>query len=343
MPTTQKMRSAEDKTIIRDFTDATTIVPREQTLLEDLGLWSETNTEYLYTDSIEIEREIMRISDMPVNARDAERNYLGASDVQSVFFKVPFRTLDTKVTPKDRFALRKYGTVEQDEQVSNLVFKKVQATQKSHGRMHRLAQYTALVDNKVYAKDAAGNDVTSLAKNFSNVWDAPRLTKTLNLSEQKDPFIELEEVRQKIITNAGDNGDNYQLIFIVSSSDFQALTHHPDVEAAYSQYRSADEPLRKRLSGNRNNQMFTHQGITIISDISGQIANGKGYLLPLDFEDMFVRLYAPANTLDDDGVMAKEMYLWTKESRRVFVMESEVAVAYLINRPELICDVTINA
>tara|TARA_Y100001956_G_C4121822_1_gene187859 strand:+ start:1862 stop:2893 length:1032 start_codon:yes stop_codon:yes gene_type:complete len=342
MPTTQKMRTTEDKTIIQDFTPALALEKRTFTLLEDLGLWDEANTEYLYTDSLEVEREIENISEMFANARGGERNYMVPQDAETAFFKVPFFTLDGRVDPKDRFKLRKFGTVEQSVEVENLVAKKVSGVQRSHANLHRMAQYVALVDNKVHAIGKDGKEIKSIAKDFSSVWGTNRLTHTMDLQSDKDPLAELETVRQQIIKNAGDNGDDYRLVVLLSSADFQAIVHHPTVEAAYSAYSSAEEPLRNRLSGNKNNQMFTHQGVTLISDISGKIKAGKAHLMPLDFDGMFTRLYSPADTLDQDGEIAKEAYMWTEESRRVYRLESEVAVAYIIKRPELICDITVS-
>ena len=339
---TQPLRTTEDKTIIQDFTDALALEKRSYTLLEDLGLWTEANTEYLYTDNMEIEREIENVSDMFANARGGERNYVVPHDAETAFFKVPFFTLDGKVTPKDRFRLRKFGTADQTVEVENLVAKKVNGIRRSHTNLHRTAQYKALVKNKVHAVGKGGVEIASLAKNFDTVWNTTRLTHTMDLTADDDPLAALESVRQDIIKAAGDDGDDYQLAIIINSKDFAAVTVHPSIEAAYSQYSSAEEPLRNRLSGNKNNQMFTHQGITLISDISGKVAEGTAHLMPLDFDGMFCRLYSPADTLDQDGEIAKEAYLWTEESRRVYRMESEVAVAYIIKRPELICDITIS-
>lgn len=324
---------------VTDYTPLMALKPRSQNLLEELGIFSEATTEYLDGEFAEFEREEKGLTGMYNVSRGADRQFAGTESARKELFRVPFATLDAITKPQEVNAFREYGTENTPASVERLVERKIEHIQRSHARYVRDVQYHALVSNKVFAFDKDGNELTGLAKNYSTVWGAPRNTETLNLADAStDPFIALGKGRTNVIQNAGDDGDNYGIMYLVETEQFEAIVTHPLVQAAYESFPSEQDPLRKRLSGNRNNRVFRHKGVVIVEDFSGKIVNTKGYMLPIDFDGLAAAAYAPADTNEHVGTISEGSYLFMKENFRATTVESEVSYMVSLNRPELITE-----
>ena len=326
---------------VTDYTALMALAPRSQNFLQELGLFGDFNTEYSDSRYGEFEREEKGITTMHNVARGADRQFAGSESSRKEIIEIPYATLDTSVKPSEVEAFREYGTADAPASVSQLVNRKVAHIQRSHARYIRNVMYTALVNNRIHAVNAAGAQITTLAKNFSTLWGAARQTGTIDLTDAAtDPFDVLETQRQAISLLAGDDSDSYQMLYICNTTQFSRLTGHARVRAAYENYSSDQEPLRRRLGGDRINKFFTHKGITIVEDVSGQISNTQGFMLPLGIEDMWQLRYAPAHTLDHVNQVSEGSYLFMVEGWRQVGVESEVAVAAVLCRPELVADIT---
>lgn len=329
---------------VTDYTPLMALKPRSQNLLEQLGIFSEGSTEYLTGEWAEFEREEKGLTNMHNVERGADRQFAGTEQARKEALRVPFATLDSVTKPQEVNAFREYGTENMPASVERLVNKKIEHIQRSHARYIRDVQYQAIVNNKVYAFDKDGNELTSLAKNYSTLWGAARDTQTMDLTNAAvDPFSELAKGRLNLIQNAGDDGDGYRVIYLVDTTQFDLIITHPLVEAAYSQYPSDQEPLRRRLGMTNefsNNRVFEHKGITVIEDISGKIASTKGYMIPVGLE-IASAAYAPADTVMHVGQVSEGSYLFMKETMRSTVIESEVAYLAMLTRPELISEFTV--
>ena len=328
---------------VTNYTALLALKPRSQNLLEELGLFTEENTDYLTGENAEFEREVKGLTKMYNVSRGADRQFAGSEGSEYQILKVPFATLDGVTKPHEVQGFREYGTENTPASIKVAVEKKIAHIQRSHQRYVRDAQYSALVDNKVYAFDSNGTELTSLAKNFSTLWGAARNTGAINYSATTvDPFDALEAARNNVTAKAGDDADGYDIIYICSSKEFSALVSHPKVQAAYDSYASSQEPLRLRLNGNKNNRMFSHKGVTVWEDISGKVADTKGFVVPTGIADMFGAAYAPADLVSEVNEIAQSGYLFMVENHRSVVVESEVAYMAMITRPELITDITVS-
>lgn len=324
-----------------DYTPLMALVPRSKNLLEDLGIFSDANTDYKDGEYMEMERELKGKTKMHTANRGAERQFAGTEGAEKHILQIPFAPLDAVTKPQEVNAFREYGTENSNATIEAVVERKIAHIQRSHADYIRRAQYSAIVNDKVYAPLADGSD-SPLAKNFSTLWGKSRGTTSIDFSAStKDPFEALEEGRTQIIENAGDDGDDYAIMALVNTRQFTALVNHPLVEAAYANYPSEQEPLRNRLSGNKMNRIFRHKGVVVVEDISGHIANGKCHVLPMNMDGFAVAAYAPADTIDHVGTISQGSYLFMKENYRSQVIESEIAYLAAITRPELITDVTV--
>ena len=324
-----------------DYTPLMELAPRVNSLLEDIGLVNEFNTKHLTGVWAEFERRTLTTTEMSTKARGADRNFLGGDGSRKEMIQIPFFPLDAITVPNEVQGFREIGTEDTPASVEKLVQRKIASLQRSHAAMRRSAQYKALVSNTTYAIDEAGAPIASLTTNYSTLWGAPRNTGTITLGDGAvDPYIALEAARQNVIQKAGDGAESYTMIAIVPSAQFNGIVSHPLVRGAYSQYSSTQEPLRDRLSGNKNNQMFNHKGILLIEDNSGLLTSTVGHVLPLGIDDMFVDAFAPADTIDHANTTAEESYLFMKENYRSTTLESESSYVVMLTRPELITDIT---
>ena len=325
-----------------DYTSLFALAPRKIDQLAALGIFNEAQTDYIDGRYAEFEREELGHTKMYNVSRDAERQFMGSEQARKEILEVPFATLDGVTKPNEVENFRAYGTDQQNLTVETVVTKKVAHIQRSHSAYETTVAYKALLDNKVYAVTKDGTEITGLAKNFSTVWGKARLTGAIDLTNDTvNPFTEILEKRADIIKEVGDQAAPSGFIYLCNSSQFNALVGHPLVEDAYNKYSSEQEPLRRALrAGEFDAQVFSHKGITVVEDLSGRMANTQGILLPLGIEDMFQKVYAPANTLEHVNTISQGSYLFMKEEWRTAIMESELAVMCMITRPELICDIT---
>lgn len=332
---------------ITDYTPLMALVPRSQNFLEEIGLFTEMDTDYLDSEYAEFEREEKGLTKMHNVARGSDRQHAGTEQARKEVFQVPFATLDGVTRPQEVQGFREYGTEDAPASVERLVEKKVAHIQRSHARYIRNVMYRAIVENKIYAEDKDGNEIASLAKNYSTVWSAPRNTVSIDYTNTAvDPFDQIDQGRTNVIDNAGDDADGYSIVYLVGSQEFNALISHPQVEAAYDQFPSDQEPLRRRLGmngdQNRNNRIFEHKGVVVLEDISGLInATTGGRIFPLGIADFAKAAYAPADTMEHANTVSEGSYLFMKDELRYSVIESEVSFMVMLSRPELITDTSI--
>lgn len=320
---------------VTDYTPLMSLVPREFSIFEEIGLIQEADVHFGTQDVHEFERITLGEDEMQAASRGGDRHFSGDDEAQKESFRIPFFPLDKVTTPAEVQGFRQWGTEDAPASVDTLVNRRVQRIQRSHAKLRRDAFYTALIENKVHAKKN-GVD-TALAKNFSTVWGAARNTGSITVASD-DIFAKFEEGRQHVIAEAGDNADAYEMIVIVNSKRFDDIVNSAKVVAAYEAYQSEQEPLRQRLSGNRNNRIFRHKGVVLLEDISGKIADGKAYELPMGIDGMWQIAYAPADTVEHANQIAEASYLFMKENYRAVTIESETSMALVNTMPQLVTE-----
>lgn len=329
---------SRDGEFFHNYTPLMELVPRQDNLLEQLGLFDKI---YNQGTLIEVERVESQTDKMYAVARGADRQFAGTDLSKTETFRVPLFTLDQVITPKDLQDLVAYNTPSAPQTVQDRVSRLVARIQRGHYDVHKRSMFTCLTSGVQYAKDKDGNDMAGYVKNFATTFGVGALVTTANVdltAAATDPVMVIEKsARAHINKYIGNNAQSIQVIGIVGSGWFNGFTKHPLVKEAYSQYSSSQEPLRDRLGGDNYRRTFTHQGITYIEepDVS-VVARDKGYILPLGVDDMFQLHYAPSDTIADANEIAQEAYLWVEEFRRKVVAESEVAVTAICTRPELI-------
>jgi len=318
---------------VLDFTGLVDLVPRTHKLISDLNLFDEPV--FGVATIAQVERVTETNDDIQAKPRGADRNFTGRESAIVRNFNIPFFPLDDKIKPKDVQDLRAYGTTDTPQTVEDRVMRSMSRIERSHSNVKEKALYEAIKGNSHSPGWTQG--VYDYAVEFgvtSLVTTAPVDFTVLTV----DPRDTLEDkARAHIIDEAKDNADSYRVIAIVGRQWFSALISHPLVIDAYSQYSSDQEPLRKRLGGDVINRIFESKGILYLEDISGEIATGEAFVLPLGIKNMLQLHYAPADTIEHVNTTAVEMYVFMKsDGHRTETIETETSMIAVNSRPELV-------
>lgn len=310
------------------------IVPRQYRLITNMNLFQAYHG---ITTIAQVERVDEMVTDIPARRRGGERNYVGTEKAQLKNFNIPFFNLDRQINAADVQNFRKYFTAEAPKSVADVVERVVRRIRISHEQLKEKAMLQA-----VMGKSWSPQDPTA-QYNYFTEWGVTQQHADVDFTDVAvDPTDIIEaEGRAFIIDEAGDNGNNYDIVVLASRKWFSALIAHPLVMNAYQYYSSTQEPLRRRMGQgqeNNNNRMFEHKNVTYIEDISGYIPDGEAYILPRGIDDMFQIHYAPADTVGEANSTAQELYLWYKSSAylRQEKVESETSFLTVNCRPELV-------
>lgn len=310
------------------------LVPRQYRLITNMDLFTAYHGE---TTIARVERVDEIVADIPARRRGGERNYVGSEKAQIKNFNIPFFPLDRQITAADVQNFRKYFTTDAPRTVEDVVARVVKRIRVSHEQLKEKAMVQAIMGKSWSPQDPTAQ------YNYFTEWGVTQHTANINFTDVVvDPSDLIEkDARAYIIDNAGDNGNNYNIIVLASRKWFSALIAHPLIMNAYQYYSSTQEPLRRRLgmgSENANNRMFVHKNVTYIEDISGYIPDGEAYILPQGIDDMFQIHYAPADDVREANTVAEELYLWYKSSAylREEKVESETSFLTVNTRPELV-------
>lgn len=316
---------------ILDYTGLIQTMPRVDTLLQSMNLFSEKRGR---TTMAQIERVDDGAGHIKAVQRGGQRNHLQGERTKIVNLNIPFFPLDRSIDRADIQNFREYGTENAPKSVQLEVQRHMARIIRSHGVLKSKAMYAAL-----QGKSWSPNDPVC-DYDYYDVWGTTQVRADVDFTKlATDPIEVLEsEARAHIIDWAGDNGDNYEIVVLASRKWFSALIAHPQVTGAYSQYPSTQEMLRRRLGGNANNRIFEHKNILFIEDISGNIPDGEAVIFPRGITRMFEIYYAPSDTLEDANQIAQDIYVWFKQSsyNREAKIESETSFLAVNNRPELV-------
>lgn len=316
---------------ILDFSKHIELVPRVHTLINDMGMFTDV---FGSTTVAQAERVNEKTGLINAAQRGGDRNYVDSEDAETQNFNIPFFPLDRQVTAADIQNFRAYGEGNAPKTLEMEVARVMARIKRFHAQLKERAMIEAIKGSSWAPGD------TNAQYNYFTVWGLSQQTAPVNFTTTTiDPRDIMEDVaRAHIIDTAADNAGEYRIIALCSRKWFAALIAHPLVENAYQFYDSTQEPLRRRLGGDAINRMFESKGVLYVEDISGYIAVGDAYIMPMGIEGMFKNHHAPADTAQTANETAQELYLWYKESEflRMQKLESETSFISINSRPELV-------
>lgn len=309
---------------------------RTDKIIDSLGIFG---TDKFHTSTVaEVQRKTRSLDNIVAQPRRGERNFAGRDKVIKRNFDVPFFPLDTEFSAAEVQDLKKFGSVDEPQDMNSVVSDVLTRINGSHARLQTKSRYQAL---KGYSYSP---NWTQGQYDYATEFGVTRPTDVAITfyDESLDPALQLETVRHTIIDNAGDDGDNYRLIALASRTYFAELISHEMIRDAWRSYKSGDEPLRKRLNGDANNRYFEYGGILFIEDFSKEIEEGSAYVFPRGVADMFATVYAPADHKDYANKEAEKIYTFIEDKGRYETVETETSFIVVNTRPELVVKLTID-
>lgn len=317
-----------------DFTPLLELQPTQPTLLASLGLF---DVRHEATTLVSVGRDVANNDLIPARNRAGERNWVTRSDVAMQAFTIPLYPLDKNITAQDIQSLRSYGAVgfseelRSQEEVVNRYMQQIRVNQ----ALTKEAIYSSAVRGFTFT--GTGGSVNS-NYNWYDVWGQTQQTISIDFSSSTvDPSEVIEsEGRAYIEDNKLDGSTVTRIFCLCGRGFFSSLVHNAFLRSAYQFYNGTPNPIRDRIGGNLDVQIFEFEGVTYMTDPHGFIADNEGYLFPQGIPGMFQSFYAPADHYSYANTVAQEGYVFMVEEGRNLKMETEFSLLAVNNRPELV-------
>lgn len=315
-----------------DYTEEINLYPKVWSLISGMDLFDVHNITETKAE-IEIVTEVL--AEIEARQRGGERNFITSESAVAETLNVPFFPLDRKISAADIQNFRKYGTGEDSKSLVTEIDRVMGRVRSSHAALREKCMALAIQGlgfgtSYVYATKF-GQTQISAPVDFSALTIDPR--DTLEAS-----------ARRPIIKNAQDGSDShaaYSVIALCGETWFDGLLGHPLVADAYSQFESQQDPLRKRLGMNSENdsvRVFRSKGIMYVEDLSGNFAAGEAFILPLNMPEMFRVYFSPIDDAAHANTAGQELYMQYKENSfdRQYKVESETSMLCVNTRNDLV-------
>lgn len=297
---------------ITDWTEELLIIPNKWGLIQQLGIFGESEGVTQHTVTFEeIDKTLGLIGDR-VRGERANVNTDYTRKVRS--YAVPHFPLDDYISPNDIQGKRAYGT-ENAEAMEFVRARKLERIRYAHAITLEFARAQLLTTGTVYAPN---NTVTyDLYADFGVTrYDVDYTFGTstadiIGAGEKAIAHIQDNLLSGEVATN---------IIALCSPTFFSNLIKHPKISTAFQYYTTvgAQQPLRERLGVPNLDGRYRHfdfGGIMYIEYrgiYNGQqlIPDGYAFALPMGTMDMFKTYVSPANKFDLVNTVGQESYFF---------------------------------
>lgn len=336
------MSTRIDNNQMVDFTTAINKVPRAWNLLDSMGL-AETQGISTLTAAVDVIQE--RDGQIGDKRRGSNRQEVGAESVITKHLSTSFFPLDSALRPQDVQNLRKFGTENDLDTMGDAAMRAMERIRRLQGNLREKALMEAIKGSS-YSPNG-----TTEVYDYYSVFEVSALQKTVFFdltNTASDPLAKAEEAYGHIIDNAQDSAASYEVVALCDRAFFTKLLANDTFMQAYLYTQSQVNPLRDRVGGTGPYRQFSHGGVLYIEYVGKfngvpLIPVDTAYFLPKGIEDMFNVYHSPADTIADANTVGQELYMWTEETRRKLVVESETSFIAVNARPELVITASSNA
>ena len=321
-----------------DFTPLLELAPTPPTLLASLDLFDVSHER---TTLIAVGRDVSDNNLIPARNRGGDRNWATKSEPNRKPLSIPFFPLDHNITAQDIQSLRSYGSVGFTEELRS----QEEVVQRYMAVINRDIAYTKEAIYSAAVRGFAYNGTNgSLNANYNwyDVWGQTQQAITIDFtSDTIDPSEVIEsEGRAYIEDNKLDGSTVTRIFCLCGRNFFSKLIHNPFLRSAYQFYQGTPNPIRDRIGGDLDVQIFEFEGVTYMTDPHGYIASDEGYLFPEGIPGMFQSFYAPADDFNYANSVAQEAYSFMITQGRTLQLQSEFSLLAVNNRPELVVKLT---
>jgi hypothetical protein len=337
--------------ITHKFDNAFTITDYTRELMEVPNMWGLIGQQGLFrkesvgTNTVTFDKTFQTaalINDKPWGERST---FAGNEKSELHTFAIPTFPLDDLVTVGDVWNKRAIGSADMRASVDQVLAKKVAQIRRSHALTQEYARCQAIQGNKY-----APNGTISTSTWFTE-FGVTQKTVDFDFGDATvDQRTNIQEVVAHIQDNFRGSGVLEEIVFYCTPNFFANVISNAQIEAAYTYYSSAQEPLRNDLRKGMYRE-FVWQGVTFI-EYRGATPNGTQFLpeaatggqawAVAKGSDTLVEYYAPAYRLDEIGSGGAEAYMWTYENQKSTNIEimSESNFLVMNQRPDLVVKCT---
>lgn len=335
------VRDINDINLIQDRTGTINKIENKYGLISQLGIFSGEGVSTRSFQYDQVEDGFSLIGDRQWGGR---RDQFGDNEiVKTHSFPIPHFPFDDNIKPSDLQSKRASGSDADTKVASREVAKKLARMRSSWEATREWAHRTAIVNGTVYSPNG-----TVAVDYYADLGITRKEVDFVLGTGTTDIQGKGEEVVAHIQDNLQDGTLVTDLVALCSPEFFAKLTGHTKTQEAYKYYSATNgngDPLRDRLS-TINGKFRTFRGVDGImyieyrGSIKGTqiIPANDAYIMPLDAQDMFKTIYAPADHMDYVNTEGQEMYAWTYdlERGRGIDIETESNFADFILKPQAV-------
>ena len=326
---------------LTDYTAELALIENKWGLVNELGIFQEQGISQ-HTASIEVSNQsIGLITDQMRGAK----NLANKDDVRKlVTYSVPHFPLDDYVSPQDVQGVRHYGTMDAAETEAAVIARKLERIRRLHAATMEAARCYAITNLAPYAPNGTVGSADYLA-DFTG-GSRPSVDFVLGTATT-EVIAKCDQVVATVQDNMKSGDTVTDIIVLCSPEWFSKLIAHAKVQASFTYYASAQEPLRQRL-GSGLYRRFIYQGLEFIEyrgAYNGQrlIPAGKAYAVPRGVEGMYLSLFSPANKFshcNTVGETAGYVFSYRDAQDEKIILQSEHNAIHVVTRPNTIVELT---
>ena len=321
-----------------DRTDELLLIPKNPTLMNDLGIWRE---DFLSTRTVTFEERnghLFLLKDMI----DGSKPQTTGNDVRKLhsYPMAHFPYVDA-LYPQDIAGISRPGgnNTQLDTEERALVVK-LERYRKSVDRTLNFARFRTLAAGDIWAPNG------TIAGNFYADFGLTRKTVSFALATPTTDIMgKCEEIIQSFHEQATEGQTIDRVTAYCSGGFFSALINHPKVQNAYNLYAAvAPQQISRDRAGGmalRRHFVFSNiEFIEVLDSVSGTplVDVNTAVFIANDGDDSFVTAYGPPQRFGYINTTAESAYLWTrkKDDNTEITIEGQTNFINMLRRPGLV-------
>lgn len=336
-----------------DWAGAINLLPLEYGLIGKLNVFQNrfgTQKTFFVTKSVEEDVPLLEDRNW-----ETTRPTLKGQQYTGVAFPIGHYPVDDMIMPSDIDGLANVEALvpgTEMETVARIRAEKLARIRRVHTQFHEFIRGYALTTGKVYAPNGTLKTSYGTEVDVYQEWGITRGTKQIDLTAGTNPLTSVNEVFAELQSRAKSGDALTGYVVLCGKTFFQDLITNEYITEVFAQAQLLGrQPLLVGRLGNAlgldaRYRSFEYGGILFVEapDVIGGravVAANKGVAFPLG--TTLGRLhFAPANRFDTLNSVSQASYLWEKmgEDYDKLELKSETNVAAVLDRPDLVIDIT---
>lgn len=303
------VRSGTNFYEMQDVTSDLLRLPTTQYTISSLGLFQD---EFSSTHSVQFEEQFINGKLVVDTLRGTRGQTVQDRNRKTHVFSIPHFEQFTAVYPRDVQGVRGYGTLALEDSIAAAELRKMEDIERNWSWTQEVAKAKLITSGDIYAPSG------TVVHNWRTEFGLGAYTPiNFALSTAGTKVLLKNELALQGVRNGLQNGGRVTgIVYLCSTSFFNAYVTHNSVEAAYANWTNAQDPIRSRVGTpvNSLNRTFQWGGIILqeVSDLAPDgtplIPDGEAYAVPMG-TDIFKMFYGPREAFSALNKAAERMYM----------------------------------